>query len=79
MSVASLTRDPNRILAMVLVKPLLARLHSIDCALSPLIQTRAIPLIILTLKFQPLMRELRLFRPAHAAAKSSLLSHRRTM
>lgn len=79
MAIASFTRDPDRILAMILVKPLLTRLHSINCTLSPLVQTHAISLIILSLKFQPLMRKLRLFRPAHAAAKSSLLSHRWTM
>ena len=84
MTIASFTRNSNRILAMILVKPLLARLSSVDCtlpsrALSSLIQTRAMSLIILTLEFQPLMRKLRLFRPAHTTTKCSLLSHRRAM
>ena len=80
MSVASFTRDSNRILAMIIIEPLLARgLHIIGRALSSLIQTRAMSLIILTLEFQPLMRKLRLFRPAHTATESPLLPHPRAI
>jgi hypothetical protein len=79
MAIASFTRDPDRILAMVLVKPLLARLYIVDRTLSSLIQTCAISLIIFTLEFQPLVRKLRLFRPAYTTAKSSLLPRCRAM
>lgn len=69
-----------RIHAIILIKPLLpGGWRRISNAFSPHVKTRTIPLIVLTLEFQSLMRKLRLFRPACATTKRPLLLHRWTL